>query len=366
MNSRSMAALAATASLSLGLAACGSSSSSSKSGSSGSSSSGGTTINGAGSTFAQPIYDQWGSNLKGQGVTLNYQPVGSGAGIAQFTAGTVDFGATDPPMKDPEVQAASAKGTPVHIPTVLGAITAAYNLQGVQTGLKLDGPTLAKLFLGTIKTWNDPAIAKLNPGVKLPSTAITIIHRSDSSGTTKGFTGFLAAVSPTWMSQVGSDKDVKWPTGTGAKGNAGVAGAVKQTDGALGYVEAAFALSNNFTVADIKNKAGQFVAPTLAATSAAAEGLQIPTDLRFTIKNPANPAAYAISSQTFIVVYKDLCKAGVSADKAKGVVKFLNYGLGAGQDIAKQIQYAPLPAAVLTQAKAAVTSLQCNGAPITG
>ncbi len=363
MNPRSMVALAATASLSLGVAACGSSSSSSKSGSTGSG--GGVTINGAGSTFAQPIYDQWGSNVKGQGVTLNYQSIGSGAGVAQFTAGTVDFGASDPPLKDPEVKAASAKGTPVHIPTVLGAITAAYNLQGVKTGLKLDGQTLANMFLGKIKAWSDPAIAKLNPSVKLPSTAITIIHRSDSSGTTKGFTGFLAAISPTWMSQVGSDKDVKWPTGTGAKGNAGVAGAVKQTDGALGYVEAAYALANNFTVADVKNKAGRFVAPTLPATTAAADGLQIPADLRFAIKNPPNPAAYPISSQTFIIVYRDLCKAGLSAAKAKGVVKFLNYGLGAGQGVAKQIQYAPLPAAVLTQAKAAVSSLQCNGAPIT-
>ncbi|GAC1435509.1 MAG: phosphate ABC transporter substrate-binding protein PstS [Solirubrobacteraceae bacterium] len=364
MNSRSIVALAATASLGLGLAACGSSSSSKSTGSA--SSGGATAINGAGSTFAQPIYDQWGSNLKGQGVTLNYQPIGSGAGVAQFTAGTVDFGASDPPLKDPEVKAASAKGTPVHIPTVLGAITASYNLQGVKTGLKLDGPTLVGMFLGKITKWNDAAITKLNPGIKLPPTAITIIHRSDSSGTTKGFTGFLAAVSPAWKSQVGSDKDVKWPTGTGAKGNAGVAAAVKQTDGAVGYVEAAYALANNFTVASVKNKAGQFVAPTLDATTAAADGLKVPADLRFTISNPTNPAAYPISSQTFIIVYKDLCKAGLSAAKAKAVVKLINYGLGAGQDAAKQLQYAPLPAAIQTQAKAAAASLQCNGAAITG
>jgi phosphate transport system substrate-binding protein len=343
--------------LSLALAACG--------GSSSKSTTSGGTINGAGSTFAQPIYDQWGSNLKGQGLKLNYQPVGSGAGIAQFTAGTVDFGATDPPMKDPEVQAASKKGTPVHIPTVLGAITVSYNVSGVPNGLKLDGTTTANLFLGKIKKWNDPQIARLNPGVKLPATAVTIVHRSDSSGTTKGFTGFLAAVNAAWKKQVGSDKDVKWPTGTGAKGNAGVAGGVKQTDGAVGYVEAAYALANNFTVAAVKNKAGQFVAPTLDATTAAADGVKVPADLRFALSNPANPAAYPISSQTFIVVYKDLCKAGLSSKTAKNVVKFINYGLGAGQSVAKQLNYAPLPAPLLTQAKAAAASLQCNGAPIT-
>ncbi|HEX2015670.1 MAG TPA: phosphate ABC transporter substrate-binding protein PstS [Solirubrobacteraceae bacterium] len=370
MRSRPILLLAVSAVLALALAACGSSSSNSNSGTSGGSSTSGSgasgSINGAGSTFAQPIYDQWGSNLKGQGLTVNYQPVGSGAGIQQLTAGTVDFAGSDPPMKDAEISAAKGKGAPAHIPTVLGAITVSYNLSGVKAGLKLDGPTIADMFLGKVKTWKDPEIAKLNPGLQLPSTAITIVHRSDSSGTTKGFTSFLAAHSPAWKSKVGADKDVKWPTGTGAKGNAGVAGAIKQTDGGVGYVEAAYALQNNFTFADVKNKSGKFVTPSLDSTTAAGTGVKVPEDLRFTVIDSPSPSAYPIASQTFVVVYQDLCKAGVSKAAASGVVKFLNYGLGAGQDVAKQLQYAPLPAPLVAKAKAKVASLKCNGSPITG
>jgi phosphate transport system substrate-binding protein len=366
---RSLLALTATAALAFGVAACGSSSSSSSSSSSGgsstpASSSGGGTINGAGSTFAAPIYSQWGTVLKGQGITVNYQPVGSGAGIQALTAGTVDFAGSDPPMKDAEIAAVKAKGVPVHIPAAFGAITVSYNVSGLKTGLKLEGATVADIFLGKIKTWNDAAIAKLNPGVKLPSTAITVVHRSDSSGTTAGFTTFLADYSPTWMSSVGTGKDVKWPTGTGAKGNAGVAGAVKQTDGSVGYVEEAYALQNNFTFADVKNKAGKFITPSLASTTAAGEGVKVPGDLRFTVINSPNPAAYPIASQTFIVVYKDLCKAGVTPAAAKAVGQFITYGLGAGQDVAKQLEFAPLPPALLAKAKAAEATLQCNGAPL--
>jgi phosphate transport system substrate-binding protein len=346
--------------LALGVAACGSSKKTSSAGTS----TAAQTLNGAGSTFAAPFYQQWGTALKSQGISINYNPAGSGAGIAQFTAGTVDFGATDPPMKPAEVKAAQAKGTPLNIPTALGAITVSYNVKGLKTGLKLDGPTIANIFLGTVKKWNDPAIAALNPGVKLPSTAITVVHRSDSSGTTKGFTGFLASVSPTWKSKVGSDKTVKWPTGTGAKGNQGVAGGVKATDGAVGYVEQAYALQNNFTFASVKNKSGQFVTPTLQSATAAAIGVSVPADLRFTIKDPTNAAAYPITSQTFALVYKDPCKAGVSAAKAKALKTFLDYGLGAGQSVLKQLSYAPLPAAIDSKAKAAVATLQCNGAPI--
>jgi phosphate transport system substrate-binding protein len=348
----------------LALAACGSSSSGSTSGSGGGSTS--STINGAGSTFAAPIYQQFGSTLKKQGVTVNYQAVGSGAGIAQLTAGTVDFAGSDPPMKAEEVAAAQKKGTPVHVPIAFGAITISYHVSGVQKGLKLDGPTIADMFLGKVKKWNEPAIAKLNPGVKLPSSAITIVHRSDESGTTKGFTGFLSAVSPQWAKQVGSDKTVKWPTGTGAKGNDGVAAAIKQTDGGVGYVEQAFALQNGFTTADVKNKAGKWVAPTLASTTAAGQGLKVPADLRFAISNPANPAAYPITSQTFVIVYKDMCKAGVKKSAAQGVKKFLNYSLGAGQSVLSQLQYAQLPAPILAQAKTAVSGLQCNGAALKG
>jgi phosphate transport system substrate-binding protein len=367
---RSISALAATAVLALGVAACGSSSSTSSSSSSGggttsaSSGSSGGTINGAGSTFAAPIYEQWGTVTKGQGITVNYQPVGSGAGIQQLTAGTVDFAGSDPPMKDAEIAAAKAKGVPVHIPTVFGAITVSYNVSGLKTGLKLDGALIADIFLGKVKSWNDAAIATLNPGVKLPSTAITVVHRSDSSGTTAGFTNFLAAYSKTWKSSVGAGKDVKWPTGTGAKGNAGVAGAVKQTDGSVGYVEEAYALQNNFTFADVKNKAGKFITPSLASTTAAGVGVKVPADLRFTVIDSPNPAAYPIASQTFIVVYQDLCKAGVSKAAAQNVAKFIGYGLGAGQAVASQLQFAPLPASLLAKAKAKAATLQCNGAPL--
>ena len=362
MRSRNLLALAAAGVLAVGAAACGSSSSSSTSSTSTSSTgSVSGTVTGAGSTFAAPIYSQWGSNLKGKGLTLNYNPIGSGGGVAQFTAGTVNFAGTDPPLKDTEVTAASKKGTPLDIPMAFGAITVSYKLSGVKTGLKLDGATIANIFSGTIKKWNDPAIAKLNSGVSLPSTAITVVHRSDASGTTKGFTDFLSQTSPTWKSKVGSDKTVSWPTGTGAKGNQGVAGAIKQTDGAVGYVEQAYALQNNFTYASVKNKSGSYVAPTLQSTTAAGEGVTVPADLRFTVINSPNAAAYPIASQTFIVVYKDPCKAGMSQGNATALVGFLNYGLGDGQAVAKQLSYAPLPSAIADKAKASVATMTCNG-----
>jgi phosphate transport system substrate-binding protein len=366
--------LAGAVVLALGLAACGSSSKSSSgstsstSPSSAASSSGGSgTISGAGSTFAAPVYQQWASSLSG--LTVNYQAVGSGAGITSLESKTVDFGASDPPLKPADEAAIAKNGSPaVQVPMFLGAITVSYNLPGVPTGLKLDGKTIADIYLGKVKTWNNQEIMALNPGGKLPGTAITVIHRSDSSGTTAGFTGFLAAVDPEFKSQVGEGKDVQWPTGTGAKGNAGVAGAVQQTVGAVGYVEQAYALQHNFTYASVKNKAGHFVAPTLASTSAAAQGVSVPPNLGFAIKNPAGPTAYPITSQTFIVVNKDLCKAGIPGGEpaGKGVVKFLDYGLGQGQSILSQADYAGLPASILAKSKAAVAGLQCNGVSLGG
>jgi phosphate transport system substrate-binding protein len=363
VNKNKIGVLASCALLAVTLAACGKSSSSST-GTSASSSS--ATISGAGSTFAAPVYQQWGSGISG--LTVNYNPVGSGAGITALEGKTVDFGASDPPLKPAEFATLEKVGPVQQIPMFLGAITVSYNLPGVKSGLKLDGPTIAEIFLGKIKTWNDPAIAGLNPGVSLPSTPITVIHRSDSSGTTSGFTGFLASVSPEWKSKVGEGKTVPWPTGTGAKGNAGVAGAVQQTTGSVGYVEQSYALEHKFTYASVKNKAGSYVEPTLASTSAAAEGVEVPANLGIKIKNPAAPTAYPITSQTFVVVYKDMCKAGVPGGEsaAKGVVKFLEYGLGSGQSILSQADYAALPAAILTKSKEAVTALQCNGAPIAG
>ncbi len=357
-------ALAGVAVLAVVLAACGSSKSST---SSSASSSVSGTISGAGSTFAAPVYEQWASSLSP--LTVNYQAVGSGAGITSLETKTVDFGASDPPLKPADEEAIAKNGSPaVQIPMFLGAITVSYNLPGVASGLKLEGKTIADIYLGTIKSWNDPAIKALNPGVNLPSTAITVIHRSDSSGTTSGFTSFLAAVDPEFKSKVGEGKDVQWPTGTGAKGNAGVAGAVQQTVGAVGYVEQAYALEHKFTYASVKNKSGSFVAPTLASTSAAGEGVTVPANLGIKVINSPTPSAYPITSQTFIVVNKDLCKAGIPGGEtaAKGVVKFLEYGLGQGQSILSQADYAALPASILAKSKEAAAGLQCNGAKIGG
>ena len=371
MRSNRWLAGSAAALLALGIAACGSSdnSSTSTSGGSSSASSGASgSITGAGSTLAAPIYQQWGSNLKNKGITLNFQPVGSGAGVTAWEQGTADFAGSDPSLGDDEIAAASKKGgAPVHIPTVFGGITVSYNLSGVKSGLKLDGATIANIYLNKIKKWNDPAIAKLNSGTQLPDKNITVVHRSDSSGTTKGFTQFLADYSPEWKSGPGVDKTIKWPTGTGAKGNNGVAAAVKQSDGAIGYVEQAYALQNNFTFAAVKNKAGNFIQPTLESTSAAGDGLDIPADLRFTAIDAPGDNAYPIVSQTFVIVHTDLCAGGMDENKAKVFKTFIDYGLSSdGQDAAKELSYAPLPADLLSKAKEQVTKLQCNGKPVGG
>jgi phosphate transport system substrate-binding protein len=355
--------------LALGAAACGSDSDSSTTGS-GTASSGdsaqlGGTINGAGATFPQPVYSEWANQYKkASGTTVNYQGIGSGGGIAQFTEGTVDFGASDAAMTDEEEAAAKAKGEPVHVPTVLGAVTVSYKVDGVDKGLKLDGATVADIFLGKVTKWNDPEIAGLNDGVDLPDTDITVCHRSDESGTTKNFTAFLADYSATWKNGPGVDKSVKWPTGTGAKGNDGVAGCVKQTDGSVGYVEQAYALQNGFTTAAIKNAGGQFVEPTLEATAAAGEGAKPPADLRFSTINAPGASTYPISAVTFLLVYQDMCKAGIKPDQAKRVKGWLDYALGDGQSVAKELQYAPLPASIKTSAQAKVDALQCNGSAI--
>jgi phosphate transport system substrate-binding protein len=360
-----LAALAACA-LATGAAACGSSDDNNNSGSATAADapSVSATLNGAGSTFAAPIYQQVGADLKGKGLTINYQGVGSGAGVSQFAAGTVDFAGSDPALAD-EDKATIKKGTPVQIPFALGAITASYNLSGVKSGLKLDGETLAKIYLGKITSWDDAAIKTQNSGVDIPSTKITVVHRSDSSGTTKGFTQFLANYSADWKSGPGVDKDIKWPVGTGAKGNDGVAATVKQTDGSIGYVEQAYALQNGFTFADVKNKSGKYIAPTLASTSAAAEGLTVPADLGVSTIDAANAAAYPIVSQTFAITYADPCAAGLDKNKAAGLKTFFAYLLGAGQDTIKKLSYAPIPDSLKAKDQAAVDAMQCNGAAIT-
>ncbi len=373
MRQRRIGAIAAAILASLVVAACGSSSSSSSASAGsggGSSSSGGgsSTVNGAGSTLAAPIYQQWESALKGQGVTLNYNPVGSGTGIADLQTATVDFAGSDPSLKSSDKSA--MKGPVLQFPVAFGAITVSYNLSGVKSGLKLDGQTISKIYQGQIKTWNDPAIKALNPGLSLPSTAITVVHRSDSSGTTQGFTTFLADTDPTWATKVGPpDKEVKWPVGTGAAKNSGVAAAVKQTDGAIGYVEQAYALENNFTYAAVKNSNGQFVLPTIQNTSSAANGITVPTDLGISTINSPGSGAYPIVSQTFLDAYKDPCKSGgASKSVASGLKKFLTYAFGAGQQTmgagSNDLPYAPLPSGLVSKDQAQLATMTCNGSPI--
>jgi phosphate transport system substrate-binding protein len=363
---RRLSVAVAAGALALSVAACGSSDNKSDATASAGSSSASTnaTLNGAGSTFAAPIYQQIASELKGQGITENYQSVGSGAGVSQFTAGTIDFAGSDPALKDDEVSALK-KGAPLEAPIAFGAITVSYNLPGAKSGLKLDGKTVADIYLGKVKKWNDPAIASQNSGLKLPSTNVTVVHRSDSSGTTKGFTDFLSRYSPEWKSKVGVDKDVKWPTGTGGKGNEGVAAAVKQTQGAVGYVEQAYALQNGFTFADVKNKAGQYIAPTLESTSAAGEGIDIPSDLRINVIDSPNPKAYPITSQTFAITYEDPCKAGLDKTKAQGLKRFLSFLVGSdGQTTIQKLSYAKIPSALDQKVQSTIDGMKCNGSPL--
>lgn len=326
---------------------------------------GGKAIFGAGASFPQPVYDQWSADLTARsGITVNYNPIGSGGGIAQLIAGTVDFGASDTPMDDGEIAQARSHGQPVHVPTVFGAIALAYNVHGVPRGLKLDGQTVADIFQGRVKYWNDSAITRRNPGIKLPAERITVVHRSDESGTTKLFTTYLAAYSKAWDEQLGSDKSVKWPTGIGAAKNSGVAASIKQTEGGIGYVELAYALQSNFRTAALENAGGHYIAPSIHSTTEAGHGLDVPPDLRFSAIDSPNPNAYPIASATFILVYKDLCAAGVKPHAARTTRAFLEYGLGDGQAVAEKLDFAPLPSDLRARARAAVAGLMCNGRPL--
>jgi phosphate transport system substrate-binding protein len=362
------AALAVTASLAV--AACGSSSSSSSK----ASSAGGTpsastakgTVNGAGSTLAQPIYQQWGSTLSSKGLTINYDGVGSGTGIADLQTATVDFAGSDPSLQPMDIK--GMKGPVLQFPVAFGAITVSYNLPGIKSGLKLTGPVIAQIFSGTITKWNAPAIASLNPGMKLPSTTITTVHRSDSSGTTDGFTTYLTDVDPTWAKSIGDGKVVKWPGGTGAAKNSGVAAAVKQTTGAVGYVEQAYALENNFTYAAVQN-GSSYVLPTIANTSAAASGIAVPANLGISTIDSKAAGAYPIVSQTFLDAYTDPCKdGGANAGTAAALKAFLTYAFGAGQQTlgasSNQLPYAPLPPSLDAKDTAQLATMTCNGSPI--
>ena len=306
----------------------------------------GGALTGAGATFPNPIYTKWFDAYNKQtGVRINYQSIGSGGGIRQFVEGTVDFGATDAPMTDEQV--ASVKGNVLHVPTVLGAVVATYNLPSVgKTALRFDGPTLADIFLGQITRWRDRRIAALNPGVNLPNEDIIVAHRSDGSGTTFIFTDYLSRVSPTWKGKVGKATSVQWPIGLGGKGNEGVTQQVKQTEGSIGYVELIYAISNGLPYAWIKNAEGAFVEPTLKSVSAAASGARLgpDTDFRVSITNPAGKDSYPIASFTWLLVHRE----SQDTTKARLLREFLLWMLRPdAQRMAADLHYAPLPVPVI-------------------
>jgi len=298
-------------------------------------------INGAGATFPYPIYSKWFDEYTkvDASVRFNYQSIGSGGGQKQILAQTVDFGASDGPMSDDNLS--KAPGKLLHIPTVAGAVAITYNVEG-SPALKFDGETIAGIFLGQIKKWNDPKIAATNPGVKLPDKDIVVVHRSDGSGTTFIFTDYLSKISPEWKSKVGTNTSVSWPAGIGGKGNEGVSGQVKQTPGALGYVELIYAIQNKMPYADIKNAAGEFVKPTLDSVTAALATANIPDDFRFSMTNAPGKGAYPIAGATWLLVYEQQ----KDATKGKKVVEFLKWALTKGETMAKDLDYAPLPDSV--------------------
>jgi len=305
-------------------------------------------LNGAGATFPYVIYSKWFDVYHQKtGVEFNYQAIGSGGGIRQVIEGTVDFGASDAPMKESEMKAVKDKqGTEIlHIPTVMGAVVVSYNLAQVGHGLKLTPEVLADIFLGKITMWNDSKIAAINSGKKLPNKPILVAHRSDGSGTTNIFTDYLTKVSKEWAKKVGVGKSVKWPVGLGGKGNDGVAGLIKQTEGSIGYVELAYAVQNKLSYASLQNKAGYFVEPSFAAVSAAAAGAvkNMPADLRVSLTNADGKDAYPISGFTWLLIYKNM------KDKKKEVEmkKFLRWAMTDGESYAKDLYYAPLPKEVV-------------------
>lgn len=296
------------------------------------------TMNGAGATFPYPIYSKWFDEYAkvDPSVRFNYQSIGSGGGQKQIIAQTVDFGASDGPMSDENLK--SAPGKLLHIPTVAGAVVLSYNLPG-NPALKLDGETIAGIFLGTIKTWKDPKLAALNPGVALPDQEIIVVHRSDGSGTTYIFTDYLSKVSADWKAKVGNNTSVNWPAGLGGKGNEGVSGQVKQTAGAIGYVELIYATQNKMPYADVKNSEGEFVRPSLDSVTKAIATAQIPDDFRFSITNAAGIDSYPIAGVTWLLVYEQQKDAA----KGKKLVEFLKWAGTKGEEMAKQLDYAPLP-----------------------
>jgi phosphate transport system substrate-binding protein len=336
--------------------------------SSGSSNNGATTkafsgaaLVGAGATFPGPVYSAWAQSFQKveSGAQVNYQAIGSGGGVQQFTAKTVDFGATDVSLLASET--AQVKGSFIQFPTCLGAVTLAYNVPGLSAPLNLDGPTLASIFLGKIKKWNDPAIAALNSGVKLPSTSIQIVHRADGSGTTSIFTTWLSGQSADWKSKVGKGKSVQWPVGQGGNGNAGVAAAIKQTAGAIGYIELQYAATAGLPVASVKAPDGTFVVPSVDSVAKAASGLSFPITETTNILDSSVAGAYPISSTTYILIYTDQTDQA----KAQTLVDFWTWALTKGQSELKTLNYAPLPSSVAQSSLGELGKITVAGKAVT-
>ena len=315
-----------------------------------------TLINGAGATFPYPLYSKWFAEYAkiDPTVKFNYQSIGSGGGIKQITAQTVNFGASDKFLTDEELK--EAPGKLLHIPTVMGAVVITYNLPGIGKGVKFSPENLADIYLGKLTKWNDPKITKDNPGLKLPDKPVIVLHRSDGSGTTSIFTDYLTSVSQEWKSKVNKGTSVKWPIGLGGKGNEGVAGQIKTTPYTIGYVELAYAVENKLPYASLKNKSGVFVEPTIKSTSAAAAGAAktMPADFRVSLVNQPGKDAYPIAGFTWLLVYQD------QKDKVKGkkLVEFLNWQLKHGGKMASDLLYAPLPANVAKMVGKTINSIK--------
>ncbi len=310
------------------------------------------TLNGAGATFPYPIYSKWFNEYHNEhpDIQINYQSIGSGGGIRQVQAGTVDFGASDGPMSDEQI--AQSKVKVLHLPTVLGAVVPAYNIPGVSGDVKFTGDVLADIYLGKITKWNDQRITKINAGMNFPDQNITVVHRSDGSGTTYIFTDYLSKVSPDWKNTVGKSTSVKWPVGIGGKGNEGVAGSVRQLPGSIGYIELIYAVQNKILYGVVENSSHNFVKASLESTTAAAEGVKMPPDFRVSITNPPGKQAYPIASFTWLLVPTH------AADANKGAIlkQFLVWMLDKGQTMVEALSYAPLPKDVVQKEKDAIST----------
>jgi phosphate transport system permease protein/phosphate transport system substrate-binding protein len=344
------------------------------------------TLNGAGATFPFPLIDTWRVEYQSVNPSLNYQSIGSGGGVRQFTERTVDFGASDAPLTEEEMQALSSS-TPVHIPETIGSVVAAYNLPGIDKGLKLTGPVLADIFAGKITRWDDPRISELNPDLSLPTAAdIVVVHRSDGSGTTFIWTSYLSQVSPEWNQTVGAGKSVQWTVGLGAQGNEGVSNTVLSTPNSIGYVELTYALTTDMDYASLMNRAGNFVEPTLDSTQAAAQAaimnnassssnnittsaaVGLPTGdqswTQVTLLDAPGPDSYPIASFSYLLLYKELSTYIDSMEKAQALAQFVNWAITDGQQFASPLHYVPLPDSVVQHNQQTLRSLTFNGQPV--